>query len=305
MGIVLGFGVENAIYGSRIEIIDEALRQAERPPLARRSSRAGITLSTDSYPSLGSLIPLKGNEPRPSFGFENLSKERSALQKHFALSTELVVRSLPTIPLFGCLKSNNQEIVELLARYAEAQTKIQTLLSSNSFLKDVFTLILSDKPRPILPKALEIYSSPRFEAVLSKIKNDISKSELADQVASLLWDNLLEREKDRIYVEMFMEGMRDVENDRRAQKGPTSETILEMYRPIKNCVLATNIKGGHNNIVEGENAIQTKADDTGTAEIVCKKLYYKVIKQGQGPKLTVNHDHATAQYMLYYLGGRH
>lgn len=304
MGIVLGFGVDNAIYKSRLEVIEEALSQEERPPLARRSSRAGITLSTDNYPALGFLIPLKGNETRPSFGFENLSKERNALQEQIASSTVLMVRSSPTIPLFGCLKGNNREITELLTRYAEAQTKIQTVLSSNSFLEDVFTLILSDKPRPIQPKVLEIHPSPSIDEVVSKLKNANSKSELVKQVASLLWDNLLESERDRAYVERFMDGMRAMESDRQAHKGPTYETILDMYKPIKSCVVATKIKDGHNNVAEGEKAIQTKVDDTDTVEIICRKLYYKVIKQGQGPKLTINHDRVTVQYMLSYLGGR-
>lgn len=304
MGIVLGFGIENAIYGSRLEIIEDALQQVERPPLARRSLRAGITLATDNYPCLGFLNPLKGNEPQPSLGFENLSEEHNALQAQIALSTELVVRSSPTIPLFGCLKSNSREKTELLSRYAEAQKKIQSLLASNSFLKDVFTLILSEMPRPVMPKALEIHPSPSFEAVASKLKQEYSKKDLPDQVASLLWDNLLESEKDGAYVEKFIAGMRAMENDRQNKKGPTYETVLDIYKPIKNYIAASTIKDGHNNIAEGEKAIQTLANNANIVEVICKKLYYRVVTKGQGSKLTVDHSNATAQYMLYYLGGR-
>lgn len=301
IGIVLGFGVENAIHGSRLEIINDAMRQVERPPLARRSSRAGITLSPDICPGLEPHMPLKGNEPRPSIGFETLSEEHDALQAQLALSTELVDRSSPTVPLFACLKENNQAAA-LLARYAGAQAKIKSLLSSSSFLEDIFTLILSDKPRPVLPKAIATYSLPNFEAVASRLKNDNSNSDLADQVTLMVWDNLMER--DHSYVDRFMAGMRAAENDRRDQKGPTFDTILLIYQPIIDCVTATVIRDGYNNVAEGEKAIKAMAEEPSTIEIIFNKLYYKIVQHGRGPKLTVNHDRATTQYLLYYLGGR-
>lgn len=298
IGIVLGFGVENAITGSRLEIIEKAMREVERIPLARRSSRAGTSLSSQ-HPSLEFMIPSMVDEPRPSFGFQTLSEELNTLQKQMTLSTKLVERFSPPIPHFGCLK-NDIKTTELLTEYAKAQTKIQSLLLSNSFLEDALTLILGNEPRQIIRKT--IAAQPSSEAIISKLKCDNRNKELADQVGLLIWNNIFE--KDSFYVDQFIVGMQAAENDWLNQKGAAHERTLPSFQPFYDFQVATMVKYGHDNVKEGEKAIKTLAEDPDTVEIINGKLYYKIVQSGHGPKLTINHDRAAMEYLLYYFGGR-
>lgn len=297
IGIVLGFGVENAIVGSRCEIIQNAMHEVERIPFARRSGRAGMNLSSQ-IPSLEIFIPSMGDEPQPSLGFQTLSEELNTLEERMTLSTRVVERFSPMIPHFGCLKNDN-ETTELLTEYTKAQTKIQSLLSSNSFLEDTLTLILGDQPRQIIRDTAITQSTT--EAILSKLKDNNRNKELADQVGRLIWDKIYEKEN--FYVDRFIVGMQAAENDWLNRKGPAYERTIPNFKPFDNFRVATMVKRGHNNFKEGEQAIKKVAMDPDIVEIIPGKLYYKIIQAGEGQRLSMNHDRAAMEYLLYYLGG--
>lgn len=310
IGIVLGFGTQNALLGSRFEIIDTTLGKRERPPYSTRFLRAGISTAetiNENRP-LGSGIPLGMGIPldaeiKPSIGYRDLNAEQMALRSQLEPSIMFVDRSSPSIPYFLCLK-NSSETAALLKRYAEVQPKIQAILQADAdtFLEIVATHLLGDTPkslhikRPLSPIATSPYEE---ESIL---KNEYIPQQLADHAGQIIWDNLLDHDPD--YVAAFISGMQE------ADKNPPGSSIgdraagLACIKPIQHSIAATRINDARRNIMDGDDFFKSLTYMADIHEIVPMKLYYRTIESGHGSKLAVNHDRVSIEYMLNPLTGK-
>jgi hypothetical protein len=100
IGILLGYGTQNSLFGSRLENINQ-------------------TVSV------------------PSFGFSSLLDEASWLKSGGQLSTDFSEEKKPLLPWFCCY--DTQETKPLIYQYKCAQKNITKVLNSSSFLENILT----------------------------------------------------------------------------------------------------------------------------------------------------------------------
>jgi FKBP-type peptidyl-prolyl cis-trans isomerase len=124
IGIVLGFGPQNALFGSRHEKLGLLLPVypmcsiEEDCLLKRRAIRQPFEISISS------------------FGFSSLEEEYEALSNKLSISTTYAEDGYPLLPTFGCLDSAESKTI--LNGYAQARTKIRERLNSPRFLENLF-----------------------------------------------------------------------------------------------------------------------------------------------------------------------
>jgi FKBP-type peptidyl-prolyl cis-trans isomerase len=128
IGIVLGYGAQNALFGARSEWLHEKLWADPVYPLVMPESK--IPLLKKNYP--GSSL----EKEFPSFGFSSLQEESDFIHKKLFLSTQYKEQGFPSLPVFSCLDS--QESDEILDRFAQAREKIRNLLSSDQLFESFF-----------------------------------------------------------------------------------------------------------------------------------------------------------------------
>ena len=133
IGIVLGFGQQNALYGSRLETVDEYQYARESPPFKSIKMRLKEPATVGSSHSKVKISP--------SYGYPSLELEFEDLGNSMVISKDLV-DSTPLIPWFSCLES--KETDHLTRSYSRAQKRIQKALSSADFLEELCTQVFKN-----------------------------------------------------------------------------------------------------------------------------------------------------------------
>jgi len=140
IGIFLGFGRNNSLYGNRSEKIfyDFAICK-ETFPLAARRQRLKI-LYDNIFEKVFDTQHEVFSELKPSFGYENISNEWKDLRKKSSVSTDSISLESPKIPTYG-IYSTDLETKNIQKAYLKDQKKINKLLKRNDFLFYVLKLI--------------------------------------------------------------------------------------------------------------------------------------------------------------------
>lgn len=140
IGIVLGYGTQNALFGARSEWLQSRLYTDPVCPLFMPEEET--FLLKKNYPGSSSGREL------PSFGFSSLQEECDFIHKKIFLSWQHKEEGFPSLPVFGCLDS--EESRAILDNFAQAREKIRNLLSSDqlleNFLKDCEVKLQVTKP---------------------------------------------------------------------------------------------------------------------------------------------------------------
>ena len=143
IGILLGYGTQNALFTSRMEEILEFLYMPDLPPFQKKFNL--IPSQKDSLKEM--LISSKTDITRlkplsPNIGFSSLAEEYEALVQKI----EVVDGSLTTeepLLIFGCLK-NDRETERLTSAFEETQKRIKNLMLSKTFLRDVLKMVTNE-----------------------------------------------------------------------------------------------------------------------------------------------------------------
>lgn len=175
IGILLGFGTQNALHVGREENVSEELFRNKHP-----SSQQG-------FRSVGET---------PSFGFSSLDEELKQLNEGLYNSNQLVPTSFPAIPWFGCLKT--AETKQLLKSYTKSRKTIQKTLRAPNFLEEVLTRISGKKDIRDIVLSL----STKYQAFQSSCWPSI--------IAQSILQGIPEKEDD--WLNAFIQGMS--ENDK-------------------------------------------------------------------------------------------
>ncbi len=301
IGIALGFGVENSIFGSRLEAVDIALTQRERPPLARRQERCGGGMTQmpklSKYFGLGK--PLQDVELLPSYGFSSLWSERLYLQQNLISSLNMVDCESPRIPHFLCLR-NDLASSALLAKYVSAHTKVKALLNSNALLQEALELILGSVPLAMKPPHSSTKLVQDLETLVADFKKEYRRKDLVSFVGNIIKNNLLCQSQE--YLKNFIIGMQEaeLENGRRGNWHENSllrEPILTLGKTLMQEITK-------NNLFETAKALDAVAQTSNSHEVVPGKLYFKIMQNGKGPTLTPDSSQVKLRYEIYYLAGR-
>lgn len=255
-GIVMGFGTQNALNHRREYKIESVFSRKEKPPFSPLACTLKKSVKSEDYTS-------GANEAIPSFGYSSLSKERDHLSKITFISKDLVAKSLPTIPWFGCLKS--QETQKLLQGYCKTQKKIQKLPAGDRFLETILTRF----------GVIEVSKTLR---TLAATKQDLGLKEdldLSTLIAQSIHADIAERKS--AWIASFIRGMQ-------ANEAPLS--IREWYALLDNHQEAKQLLESKQNLIQCE---QFFTELPGKKQMIClapDMLYYKVTKAGKGKSIT-------------------
>jgi FKBP-type peptidyl-prolyl cis-trans isomerase len=201
-------------------------------------------------------------EVAPSFGYSSLKEEIDHLNKSLFVSKELVEESLHPIPWFGCLK--NKETSQLLKEYSKSQKKIEEVLRENHFLERVLGKFEGTK-------FFEIPFNSPLNDLDSEFKKSVNWSFL---IAQAINQGLPEHDQE--WIESFIKGMQAQENGEVQLSSQQWYHLLDSHREIEKALESKQ------NLIQCENFFSRLQDKKDLKCLFPGKLYYKIIKEGEG-----------------------
>lgn len=143
IGIILGFGTQNSLYGSRTEYLQNQLLSDERPPLKNALLKCESINEIWKKEFLinshqGSYSPAVKNL-ESNFSISSIQKEISESINLMTVSSPQLSENLPNF-IFGRLKED-KETELLIPKLENAQKKIISLLTTEKFLENVLKMI--------------------------------------------------------------------------------------------------------------------------------------------------------------------
>jgi hypothetical protein len=260
IGIVLGYGVQNSLFQSRYEnILCDLVVAEDVPPFMPNITH---------FPTESSKEDLIFFEKNPrnlweknrsflnaTYGFSCLEEEIEEIEKKMTVSSETLQKKPYFI--FGCLKATKENEI-FLADLEETQEKIETLLQSQSLVKDVLALICED------------------DIEIEENKNEIffqtQKVDLNVTLAKLLRSGLSEYHKK--YINYFIEGLKGQVDD-----SELAGNILASPNAV------TNMQNAKHNLEEANYFFSKLKSDNSFTKILEPYLYYSVLSEGEGSSL--------------------
>lgn len=181
-GLILGYGTQNALYGSRMEYLHEYLN----------ANVSGI--ETQKFSGI--------QNSSPSFGFSNILEEMDHLKNELFITTHKT-EDLPRLPWFGAIA--NEETDRLLAAYKITQKKLKHVLASSHFLEEVLFQFFGY--RLILP----VSESTFEELLLEKLQKE---KDIPILIGQDLRSNLQKENATIREIKCFTRGLLDVSGER-------------------------------------------------------------------------------------------
>ncbi len=265
IGILLGFGTQNALYVSRLEDLEDSCLEVDIPPYKSRVSE-----NVQKNPYLKDIVLLSEYSKedtknlKPSFGYATIPQEIAQLHEKIEVSSQKLAQRSPHY-IFGRLK-DDRETEKLILELEETQNQIAEKLRCPNFLFETLT--------EILPK--EIFSTEN-EAPLQRslfcFRKDVN-DQLKNIVALSIFENL-ENENDD-YIEAFFRGMKDANQLKPCGKNRPRTIDYQINKIL--------IKAKENVTRCNEKFSQIHQDKKYFC-LVPFKLYYRTLQQGSGEKL--------------------
>ena len=142
MGIVLGYGTQNALSVSRAEYIEQFLYKKDQKvstilPYTNLEHKKRYRLYRTQEYDLNYWESMQG---KPSFGYDDLLQELQALRKDTKTTIKEYQKDSPKIPWFGYIES--KETKKIINHYLSTRKKIIQVLHSENFLLDVLKKIM-------------------------------------------------------------------------------------------------------------------------------------------------------------------
>lgn len=255
LGILLGYGTENALLVSRKEYISDAFyyNHKEDFPFIAKLKR----LAWEKQP--------RQEQKLPSFGFTTLTEELQTFKNQTKVSRSLMRFDSCHIPYFGCVPGS-QETKGLLATYEKNRQEIMNAVQKETFLEDTlakfFTTTSKTVDIPLIPVMQPLFISKNkvdfVQKLVHVIKNEI-RSESYFQ---------------KSFLSAFLNGMEAKAN---------GESILEISNDIRYTVplLKKEIKQCEN-LKESDDFFSSLVDREDLTFLIPNKLCYKIISQGKG-----------------------
>ncbi len=274
LGILLGYGRQNALLVSREELISDAFvkdREEDFPYIARKAR------------FLQKKLP-KIQSKRPSIGYDCLADESNILNEKTKVSTHLKPFKICSLPYFAC-EPSSQETQVLLNTYEANRSLILKTLDDPLFLEKTLTKLLTTTSNKI-----EIPTIPSSQPSFSNLSNqDQLIEKLIDRVYQEIKMNAYYFHED--YLTSFLEGVKAKQNS--IVLGSPSRIDLmnslniyhieQDFKRIKNL----EISNAFFNNLESQN---------GMISLIPKKLCYKTIRKGEGKTLSRTSPNASFHY---------
>jgi len=215
IGIILGFGTQNSLFGSRYENIQDMLFGTESPPLKPILERSGpvqkmfkdMLIFTD-HPSISvdfSLIP--------SFGFDNIPEEMRLLTSKLEISSEKLTRNTP--PFFFTKIKNDNKIDPFIVDLEMNQEKINQLLQSENFLSEILNTILDSEVK--VHQQSDLKKHPLLAFGFEEVNS------LPLIVGKYIWDSI--KDEEETFIDAFKTGMQEANSGRLMQSCTTDHNV--------------------------------------------------------------------------------
>ena len=261
IGILLGFGIQNSLYVSRIENLEDSLFAAEQPPLKSQLSKLGVVREEFKH---GLLVRNKSSHSQetkvqPSFGYDSLKEEMQSLNNKIEISSQKLVNQTP-IFAFGRLKDDN-ESDKLVPQLESTQNEIKKLLSSSSFFQDVVQAFdIKEITRPRSDDALDIQLT----------FTESETNDLAFLVAANIWRTVDDENEE--YYNSFICGIKECESGKIIP--------LDALKSDPEFAKKKAISKIRSNLLASDAYFLKLKEDENEIGLIPLKLYYKIIKEG-------------------------
>lgn len=263
IGILLGFGLENSLYESRLENIYDSLCSYENPPFHRSIDR--LQCLGDKILQHQQLMLLESSKyttrqfPTPSFSFSSLQDEITHLTNAIEPSSKKLSEESPRF-IFGIvnsLPSNKQLIAEL----EMVQDKTQKLNQSNNYLETVLKLIF-----PV--------DTPTFaHNVPKKLSVNLNEHQIDDLISRAIWEEI-----DKFDIQSVIQGMTDAHKGK-AHRFPNSDNVHYGF--------FASLSRGFKRIDEANQLFSQLSGDPGYQAVIPNRVLFKVVENGQGDMLSI------------------
>lgn len=271
LGILLGYGKQNALYVSRKEQISYSFsseRKEDFPYISKKTRHFWQT-----FP--------KAQQLRPSLGFVSLTEERDTLKKKVTVSRNLKPFDSFAIPYFGC-DPNSEESKTLLSLYEKNRLEISKIVKEDEFLDKTLTRLLTTTTNTI-----EIPSIPSSRP----LNLPEHKSEIIHKLTTLIHQEMRnEKYFQESFKKAFFEGITAREKGKKPIALP--EQAWELYQIEKELEQSENL--------EKSNAyfslLVSRKDLT---PLIPNKVYFKLLKQGQGTPLSSKIKNASFHFSFH------
>lgn len=336
LGILLGYGKQNALLVSRKEELSDAFAVQHKEEFPFLSKKAQMKLVE---------LPKK-QQKRPSLGFATIEEEIKGIKNSTALSRKLKPFDICQIPHFGC-EANSEETKKLLETYEKNHWEIIKALKSESFLEDVllklfrttsqnleipsvvrlsaklrlrrfsglFWPIFDSKFRGnirnlILPLSFESKIGSKEPKNRQKLNSQTVSKEanvlfLAEDQEAIVHElvRLIHKEirEEKYFKESFLTAF--LEGARASKRGKLNvSTIKELLKRECELYPLERALECHENLTKANRYFDKLSARKGWISIVSQKVYYKMLLEGEGAPLSSHAKQITFHYSFHFLG---
>lgn len=265
IGIILGFGTQNALYGSRLENLEESCMEVDLAPFKSKAAKI-----VQKNPHLKDLVLLSSHSDeqsknlKPSFGYSTLQEEISKLREKIEISSQKLASGAPYF-IFGRLK-NDAETNRLVHELEETQEKIAKQLNMPTFLTEAL--------KQIFPNEEINVNKSDDQGVLFTFDHEDTR-QLPNLVALNIFNNL--RDEKAEYIEAFFLGMKDFDTQITLDESPPHSLDYEINKTLLEA---------HQNLLLSNAKFRLLDHDEQFKCLVPLSLYYRTLKEGKGRKLS-------------------
>jgi FKBP-type peptidyl-prolyl cis-trans isomerase len=221
IGIVLGFGVKNALLVNRQELISAALFKYR------------IDLDSEDVSRFDEILQ---QDPSLEISFDNpsLFNEFKDLDERICLSSKCLEMECPRL-FFGCIPED-KDTIALINHYEDVQLKIIKVLESKNFVTDVLDKFYGHETKPLTAyqttfeknktNLSSLFTQNKYlfpSAHLNSFTPHLPPFDLVNLVAYSIWNQFcdLTTVEERNEYPAFIEGMRAAEQ--------TEDALFEAY----------------------------------------------------------------------------
>lgn len=248
LGILLGYGGNNALYESRKEEISFAMSrdQKEDFPFLSKKNQFECRAFSDNA------------KIKPAVGFYSLREEYDAIQKQLTISKKIVSQD---IPYFACVADSN-ETKSMIAKYQDNQQYIDALVQNDKALEEGLIRLFTRHDGDI--EAPEAKRDLRFD-----------KRENSGHFVSLIIDEIRSEEYyEESFYKAFLEGFHST---RKEKMGSSIDMFYLLRKEIKKA----------ENLEKADRFMKRISQKKKINKIIDGKVYSKTIKKGKGDQLTL------------------
>ncbi len=277
LGVLLGYGTQNALLISREELISNAFAsdRNEEFPFLSKMTRMHL------LPSPKTLHP-------PSIGFNCLADEYQEIRKRVAVSRKLKPFNSYKLPHFGC-EPSSQESKALLAMYEVNRKEIIKTVNANDFLeKTLLKLLTTSSGQLDLP--------PRPTTLPLSLPED--KEAIANRLVDIIHQEIkTEKYVHECLTKAFLQGACDEESGIYCP-----ELSQEMHKRKWEIYVTEKDLERVDNLEKSKQYFHQLRTHKAIIALVDDKLYFKVLRQGKAAPATSKIKYATLHYSFHVLG---